>query len=283
MKTKIFYPLTDDICFKYIFGRNDILKDFLNSFFEYIGEKKKVKKVEITTQKEMIGSRRKNKVFYGDILAYLDTDEIVSVEIYNRFNENEYKKSVSYLTRIYSDQLETGEDYLQAKKVISLNLMEGNYHLNNFQLVNDYGFVNKLNYGKIKDECLELYLIRLDLVKEDVYNYKEIRFIRWLKLIKAGDLEEMKKIAEGDENMEKVLKFMKRFVNDEEVLNLYDKINDVKYYAKKEGKEAGRAEGLVTGKKEEKMETAKNMLADNIDISKIMKYTGLSKEEIEAL
>ena len=223
----------------------------------------------------MIGSRRKNKVFYGDILAYLDTDEIVSVEIYNRFNENEYKKSVSYLTRIYSDQLETGEDYLQAKKVISLNLMEGNYHLNNFQLVNDYGFVNKLNYGKIKDECLELYLIRLDLVKEDVYNYKEIRFIRWLKLIKAGDLEEMKKIAEGDENMEKVLKFMKRFVNDEEVLNLYDKINDVKYYAKEEGKEAG--------KKEEKMETAKNMLADNIDISKIMKYTGLSKEEIEAL
>ena len=153
--------------------------------------------------------------------------------------------------------------------------MEGNYHLNNFQLVNDYGFVNKLNYGKIKDECLELYLIRLDLVKEDVYNYKEIRFIRWLKLIKAGDLEEMKKIAEGDENMEKVLKFMKRFVNDEEVLNLYDKINDVKYYAKEEGKEAG--------KKEEKMETAKNMLADNIDISKIMKYTGLSKEEIEAL
>lgn len=275
MKTKIFYPLTDDICFKYIFGRNDILKDFLNSFFEYIGEKKKVKKVEITTQKEMIGSRRKNKVFDGDILAYLDTDEIVSVEIYNRFNENEYKKSVSYLTRIYSDQLETGEDYLQAKKVISLNLMEGNYHLNNFQLVNDYGFVNKLNYGKIKDECLELYLIRLDLVKEDVYNYKEIRFIRWLKLIKAGDLEEMKKIAEGDENMEKVLKFMKRFVNDEEVLNLYDKINDVKYYAKEEGKE--------TGKKEEKLETAKNMLADNIDISKIMKYTGLSKEEIEAL
>ena len=79
MKTKIFYPLTDDICFKYIFGRNDILKDFLNSFFEYIGEKKKVKKVEITTQKEMIGSRRKNKVFYGDILAYLDTDETADI------------------------------------------------------------------------------------------------------------------------------------------------------------------------------------------------------------
>ena len=231
----------------------------------------------------MIGSRRKNRVFYGDILAYLDTDEIVSVEIYNRFNENEYKKSVSYLTRIYSEQLETGEDYLQAKKVISLNLMEGNYHLNNFQLVNDYGFVNKLNYGKIKDEWLELYLIRLDLVKEDVYKYKEIRFIRWLKLIKAGDLEEMKKIAEGDENMEKVLKFMKRFVNDEEVLNLYDKINDVKYYAKEEGKEAGRAEGLATGKKEEKMETAKNMLKKGYSIQDIAEITNLTVDEVSNL
>ena len=81
-KTEVFYPLTDDICFKYVFGRKGFIKDFLNSFYEFIGENKKVVAVEITTQKEMIGSNRKSKRFYGDLLVYLDCDEIVSIEMY---------------------------------------------------------------------------------------------------------------------------------------------------------------------------------------------------------
>ena len=76
--------------------------------------------------------------------------------------------------------LERGEKYREIHKTIGLNFMKGNYHYNNFYLVNNYGFVNKLNYGVIKDECLEMYLIRLDLVKEKVYNEEEKRFIKWL-------------------------------------------------------------------------------------------------------
>lgn len=153
--------------------------------------------------------------------------------------------------------------------------MKGNYHYNNFYLVNDYGFINKLNYGGIKDECLEMYLIRLDLVKENVYNYNEKRFIKWLKLINAEGVEEMKKIVEGDEGMEQVLKFMEDFLNDEEIRNVYDKINDVEYYAKKEGRAEGRREGVI--------ETAKNLLNMNMKLEDISKATGLGRQEIEVL
>ena len=82
-------------------------------------------------------------------------------------------------------------------------------------MLNNYGFVNKFNYGRMKDEYLEMYLIRLDLVKEMVYNKTESRFERWLKFIKAGSVEEMKKIAEGDEVMEQALRYMEKFLNDE--------------------------------------------------------------------
>ena len=34
MKTKMFVSLTDDICFKYIFSKELVLKDFLNSFLK---------------------------------------------------------------------------------------------------------------------------------------------------------------------------------------------------------------------------------------------------------
>ncbi len=41
MNTKINVTLSDDICFKYIFSKEEILKDFLNSFFQFIREKRK--------------------------------------------------------------------------------------------------------------------------------------------------------------------------------------------------------------------------------------------------
>jgi len=45
----------------------------------------------------------------------------------------------------------------------------------------------------------------------------------------------------------------------------------------------GKEEGKEEGKKERDKEIAKLMLADGKDIEEIMKYTGLSKEEIEEL
>lgn len=81
---KLKYSLTDDICFKYVFRNEKILTSLLNSFFSYIHADKGVVEIEVTTQKEMIGSKRENKAFYGDILAYLDTNEIVSIEMYKK-------------------------------------------------------------------------------------------------------------------------------------------------------------------------------------------------------
>ena len=129
--------------------------------------------------------------------------------------------------------------------------MKGNYNFNNFYLINDYGLV----------------MIRLDLVKEKVYNDNNERFIKWLKLINTESLEEMRKIAKGDEVMEQALEFMEEFLNDEEIRNIYDKINDVKYYAKKE----------------EKVETAKNMLKKGFPLQEISEITNLSIKEINDL
>ena len=41
--------------------------------------------------------------------------------------------------------------------------------------------------------------------------------------------------------------------------------------------------GVHEGKQLEKYTIAKNLLNDNIDVKKVMKYTGLSKQEIKEL
>lgn len=53
----------------------------------------------------------------------------------------------------------------------------------------------------------------------------------------------------------------------------------IEEYGDDKGLQAGREEGKI----DEKMKTAKQMLADGIDIETIKKYTGLEDDEIEKL
>ena len=53
--------------------------------------------------------------------------------------------------------------------------------------------------------------------------------------------------------------------------------------AKEEGLEQGRTEGEASGRAEREIEMARAMKDDKEPIAKIIKYTGLPKEEIEKL
>ena len=77
----------------------------------------------------------------------------------------------------------------------------------------------------------------------------------------------MREEAKEDEVMERALQFMEEFLADEEIKNVYDKINDVERNAREE----------------EKMKTAKNLLQLNIAIEDISKATGLSIQELKNL
>ena len=53
--------------------------------------------------------------------------------------------------------------------------------------------------------------------------------------------------------------------------------------AEKKGIQKGMQRGIQKGRREEKLQVAKQMLDDGLNISIIMKYTGLSMEEIEEI
>ena len=50
-----------------------------------------------------------------------------------------------------------------------------------------------------------------------------------------------------------------------------------------EGMEKGMKEGMEKGMNQRSLEIARNMLADGVDINLIMKYSGLTQEQIEKL
>ena len=90
--------------------------------------------------------------------------------------------------------------------------------------------------------------------------------------------------------MEEYVKESIKASQDEEVIRLYDKelhleklrLSELEE-AREQGIEKGIEQGIEKGIEQEKIEIVKNMLKDEVDISVISKYTGLSKEEIERL
>ena len=94
----------------------------------------------------------------------------------------------------------------------------------------------------------------------------------------------VKKEEPAIEKADKVLKYL---ATNEEILRDYelrekavhDEITRITG-AHQEGLEEGIKEGIEKGRQEEKLETARNMLVEGIDIELIEKFTGLSKETI---
>ena len=92
------------------------------------------------------------------------------------------------------------------------------------------------------------------------------------------DNEELSKVYEGESIMEEYVKDAKRASMEDDIVGLYDKELHEEKLRITELEEAREK-----GKKESILETAKNMLKDNLDIEMISKYTGLSEEEINNL
>jgi len=112
------------------------------------------------------------------------------------------------------------------------------------------------------------------------------------------DKEELHDICKGDKVLEKLESEVVRMNEDDQIRENLLAIENAKRVhatlmqnAKEEGLEEGRAEGLEEGtkigieqgSKQEKIEIAKNMLKENMDIDIISEITSLTKEEIEKL
>ena len=268
MKVDTFLGLSDDLTFKHVFSNEIILTDFLNSFFLFINEIKRVVKIKVNTDEKIRADKRKYKLYYGDIMAYLDNGEVLSIEMYKQFSLREFNKSLAYISRKFSNQFKRGKNYQNARKITSLNLIKTNHYKSNESLMNGFSLIDKFDYQVTQNTCLEMYLVKLDRIKNIVYNQDE-RFIRWLKMINAKDMKELKDIAKEDEIMESAITLMEDFLNDEEMQDEFDKITDIEYYAEEKGA------------RNNQIKTAKNMLKKGYPIEEISSLTNLTVKEIK--
>lgn len=270
-KTKL--PITNDYIWKKIFskkGNESILKDFLIAVLEIPIEKVEVQ-AEVTLEKQL----EQNKLGRLDILAILDDNTIVNIEVQVLNPNNFIERTLYYWSGNYYNNLVAGEDYKKVKKTIAINILdyeqfeEGPFH-EIARLRRDY-------QNKILTDKLEIHFIQIPKFKKEERGIKT-KLEQWMQFISQTNpkgvelaMKENKEIKKANDEYE----YLTGEAEERRLAFLRDKaIRD-----EKSMREAGREEG----REEKQIEIAKELLKMGMKVEEIERATKLTREQIKKL
>ena len=277
-----------------------ILEGFLS---ELLNEDIKIESILESESNKDDKYQKFNKV---DMLVQNSKGELIIIEIQNN-QEQDYLLRILFGTSILLvNNIDEGMDYTQIKKIISINIVyfdlgqgddyvyhgttkfkgihthdilkltkdqESLYHTENISKIYPEYYVIKVNqFNDIAKDTLDewIYFLKKDEIKDEfkAKGLKEAK--KQLDILKLSDAER----KEYESYIEH-----QRYERSLVVSNY--KVGEIK--GRKEGEIKGEKRGIIKGKIEGKIEIALQMLKEKEPIEKIIKYTGLSKEEIEKL
>lgn len=268
---------TNDYVFKRIFGQkknSDILKDLLQAILPNWNIKNVEPRQEVQLETDFIT----DKVCRLDILATLDDGTKVDIEMQMRNYNDIEARSLFYTTREYHQNLENGQDYIEIPKSIGI-------WISNFNVFNDEGPFHEIvrlrrDYeNQIFTDKIEMHYLQLPKFKQKCKRISN-KLEEWLTFISFENMEELKMIEnEKVKKAEEELEYLSGDEAERRIAYLRETAEIDRKFAMTAARDQGRAEGKI----EEKIETAKKMLAEEMDINLIIKITGLTKDEIEKL
>ena len=290
MKSKYINPFTD-FGFKKIFGEEaskPLLLDFLNALLPESG-----KIVDLTFKNsEQLGETNKNWNLGYDIYCKNEKGEKIIVELQKAEQNFFGKRNTYYASFPIIEQGEKGDWDFNLKAVYCIGILD--FTFDNAKFDTDKGEYE--HTIKLKNQNGKTFYEKLTFIYFEMPNFikteeeLKTRLDKWLYFIKhledfqvipniiadevfqqAFDKAELAKL--GSVEMEEY----------ERSLKVFRDLNGAFTTARDEGKVEGIIEGKIEGKAEGKTEIARFMKAENETIEKIIKYTGLTKEEIEKL
>jgi predicted transposase/invertase (TIGR01784 family) len=278
MKAKYVNPFTD-FGFKKIFGEEaskPMLIDFLNAI---LPETNRIVELSFKNNEQLGQLEQDRKAIY-DIYCESEKGEKFIVEL-QKAKQNYFKdRTVYYTTFPIREQAEKGEWYFNLQAVYCIGILD--FTFDDYETEPEKSEV--VHTIKLKDQFGKIFYDKLTFIYLEMPNFKldenqlKTRLDKWLYFIKyLEDFESIPTII-ADEVFNKafekaeIAKFGAREIASyENSLKIYRDLKNVIDTAFDDGKIEG------------KTEMAKFMKTENEPIEKIIKYTGLTKEEIEKL
>jgi len=291
-----FVDPTNDVAFKKIFGneqKKEVLISFLNAVLDLSGEKV-IEDVEILNPYQ---APRIEGLKYTllDVRA-LDKRGITFIVEMQVENVAGYKQRfLYYAAKAYSDQIERGEDYPRLNQVIFIGILdfvgfEGDKYLSRHLI---------LNQETLSHEITDLELNFVELPKFTKSESELVTILdKWLYFIKnAADLSIVPENSDVP-GLQSAYEIANRFSWSKDEMEVYnywgikaqDRRGALQVATEKAmqrgleaGMEQGLEQGLEQGKRDERINIARTMIAQGMDINTISTITNLSVEKITKL
>ncbi|MGL9779185.1 Rpn family recombination-promoting nuclease/putative transposase [Wolbachia endosymbiont of Listronotus oregonensis] len=279
----------NDLCFKKIFGtekNKNILIHFLNDILGF-AEASAIQEVEFlsTIMDPEIASDKQSIV---DVLCKDSIGNRFVIEMQLARDKGFEKRAQLYAAKAYSRQLDKSGNYIDLKKVFFIAISNCNL------LPEEVGYISTHNIRDIKTNghyLKDFQFVFIELPKFTKSKVEQLESIvdRWLFFFKYAEEttdEDLKKIAEKAPIIKLAYDELDKFRwNEKDLVAYEERIMDLRKeeaileYRLDLAEEKGIEKGIEKGK----IEVAKAMLANNVDVNTIVKFTGLSISEIEEL
>lgn len=275
----------NDIVFQSLFTQKNekITKNFISALME-----EKITKIEINTQKELYREKPEDKLGILDLEAEINDKEKVDIEVQLIDRKNLVERMLFYFSKLYASTIDKGEDYISAKKVVIISIID--YELDLTKEIKEmetiWNIIERKNKKLMLTDKLELHIIELRKAREEYEKNKSNKKAQWMMFINNPNEMEVQEIMKENKEIEEAVVIIKEMTEDEKLERLaflrQKAIMDEKaIYAA--GLDKGEIKGREAGIKENQIEVAKKMKEKNIDINIIEEITKLTKEEIEKL
>ena len=278
-----------DFVFKNIFGSEknpNILISFLNAT---------LKPKDLITSVE-IKNTDLNKGYIDDKFSRLDVKatssnhEIINIEIQLKNEYNMIKRSLYYWSKLYSEQLNEGEDYSILKRTICINILNFKY-LKTRKFHSGYRLKEIYSNEELSDVA-EIHFIEIPKLEEG--SDEKDMLVAWIEFLKDPESEKVRSLEMSIDEIRQAKDELIRMSNDDTQRELYemraktlkDKIsalNEAERKGMQKGMQKGIKEGMQKGEKKKALEIAKSMIDMGLDKKTISKTTGLDLSEIEKL
>jgi len=287
----------NDLTFKRVFGEHkNLCISLLNSMLP-LDENQQIESIEYQTGEltPMI-DKQKNSIVDVRCTDIMGRQFIVEMQMY--WSDSFTSRVLFNASKVYVNQLDKSKDYKMLKPVYALNFVNEIFEKSpkmRDQYYHHYKIVNIKDTEK-QIKGLEFVFIELPKFKPENRAEKKLHEL-WLRYLTEIDqsTEQVSEELLENQDINEALKYVEMGAYTKEQLFTYDKVldsvmveisvlSDAKEKGMAEGMEKGRAEGKAEGKAEgeynKSVKIAKNLLKNDVSISDIQKFTGLSEEDI---
>ena len=269
-----------------------VLEGFLTTL---LNEEIKINKLLESESNQEDEFDKQNRV---DLLAENDKGELFLIEVQNNSEYAYFQRMLFGTSKLVTEYINRGKGYGFIRKIYSVNIVYFNlgngtdvvYHgktefrgIHNGELLNLSPFQKqKFNVDAVSDLYPEYYILKVN----DFNKWSKVPLEQWIYFLNTGNIPADATAPGLSEAREKLqlVRMSKAELNAyyhhlDNVVILRDNI----VTARGEGRLEGRAEGINIGTEQTKTDIARQMKSDGMSVSTIMKYTGLTEEEIGKL